>query len=199
MPHLRQKHRMVAAESLSPVLQRAMQADRSRSVAHRAAQHPRGCDTAQRRERRDDTPRSIIGCVARRADQRDGPPRGRGELGPAGGSLRGDLRVLRSQQGADRRRSQRRAAALPQDADPTPYGNLILPPPAGPPATGPSAPAPASGTTMREAASRRNSRASSIASSSACFIASGNFLIASSSVEASMSNASGSTPAGVSS
>ena len=60
-------------------------------------------------------------------------------------------------------------------------------------------PCPASGTTMRDACSRRISRASSIACSMAIFTASGNLLHASSSELASSSNASGNTPAGVSS
>ncbi len=59
--------------------------------------------------------------------------------------------------------------------------------------------APASGTTMREACSRRISRASSIASSSASFTASGKRFSASCRVAASISNPSGSTPPGVSS
>ena len=69
--------------------------------------------------------------------------------------------------------------------------SLMRPPPGG----GPPMP-PASGTTMRDAASRRISRASSMACSMAIFTASGNLLQASSSELASSSNASGNTPAG---
>jgi transposase len=73
-----------------------------------------------------------------------------------------------------------------------PYQSLILPPPG-------IAPPPTSGTTMREAVSRRYSRASSMACSSAAWTAAGKRVSASSSVLASISKASGSTPPGVSS
>ena len=58
---------------------------------------------------------------------------------------------------------------------------------------------PVPGTTMRDAASRRISRASSMACSMATFTASGNLAQASSIDAASSSNGSGNTPAGVSS